>query len=114
MKVFERRASERRDLQLAMCFRVQNDGDFVIPCETLNISRAGLFMRTYTHLSLGAHLILSIRIPVSMSGTRRLYFHCAGHVIHDRTSADGCHGYGIQFDEELSARQLSEEPIEAP
>jgi hypothetical protein len=110
MRETAERSTPRQPLQVPLRFRVldeesSNAGETF--SETSNISQAGLFMYTHLRLKLGTPLSLSLRIPTSLSGSGRYYFHCRGHVVHEQKLPGGHQGYGVKFDQVLSAHQTS-------
>ena len=110
MQQIRERSNPRQPLQVPLRFRSLDEDNSDGPetlSETSNISQSGLFMHTHLRLKLGAPLSLSLRIPTSLSGGGRYYFHCRGHVVHEQQLPGGHQGYGVQFDQVLSAEQMS-------
>jgi len=114
MREMRERSEPRQPLHLPLRFRVlDEEKSDLVSSETANISPCGLFMHTRARLKIGTVLSLSLRIPTTISGSYRFYFHCTGRVIHERLYPGGYHGYGVQFEKALSAGQISSRPEES-
>ena len=106
------RSYPRQSLELPLQFRIlgSSNGPYV-SSETENISQTGLFLRTHMHLNVGEPLSLSVQIPTYISGSHRFFFHCVGRVIHRQQLAEGQLGYGVKFEQALSPRQMTTNPL---
>jgi len=112
-----KRSVQRQGLQIPLCFRILSNGDgpdWGHLSRTMDISMSGLFMPSPIQLQVGSKLALSLRIPTETSGSHRCFVHCKGCVVHERHLADGQLGYGVQFEEPLSFRQIRSQPFAGP
>ena len=104
MQKLEKRNSPRQSLQIPIRFHsgemASTDPD--VNCETSNISRTGLFMRSPLRLKIGEPLLMTLRVPTYLSGSARSAVECQGRVVHERRLPNGDLGYGIQFEQTLN------------
>jgi len=102
MRLTEERSDPRQPLHLSLRFHILHEGNSKqFSSETSNVSLSGFFMRTHVRLKLGTLLSLSLRIPPSVPGGDRLYFHCTGRVIHEQQFPGGRQGYGVHIEQAL-------------
>jgi PilZ domain len=93
----EKRRSSRAPAGFSLRFQCLDDGSEAgeYSAQTVNISKDGLLMVSAKHLRVGSSVLLTIRVPVEISGSAFYCTRTLGRIVHRQIPEDGSIRYGV-------------------
>ena len=98
MRASDRRSAPRFRISVPLHFQLAKSSEPECTAETLDISSRGVLMETDAPPRVGAILLMRLRLPEMITGSRVPEWRITGHVVHvEAGSEPGKYGVGVQF-----------------
>jgi hypothetical protein len=97
MAVLPSKLTDLRERRMSLHFRVDGGGHYYSG-ETIGVSPNQFIMATLAKLAVGSRLLVSIRVPVEVSGSSFCDVAVSGSIVSVSRLSDGKFGYQVEME----------------